>query len=117
MAVLESQTYDLTVLAGQTFSQQFDCFQDDALSVVFDLTGYTFQAVLKIPNLGEDPAVTLTESSGLAVSPSQGIVSLTVAAAVTATWPVGRGRWYLQATDSSGEVSYPLRGVLYVGNP
>jgi hypothetical protein len=35
----------------------------------------------------------------------------------TAGWQVGRGRWYLQSTDPSGLVSYPLRGVLYVGTP
>jgi len=114
VAVLESQKQDISVLVGQTLSEQFDCFLDDDHTIPFDLTGYTLQATLNIPSLGEDAAVTLTPGSGMTVDAANGIVALTCP---TDGWKVGRGSWHLQATDASNEISYPLRGVLYVGNP
>ena len=110
MAVLQSQKQDISVLAGQTLFEQFDFFQDDALTVPFNLTGYTLQVVIQPPTLGEDATVTI----GPAIDAVNGTVQIQCD---TTGWKVGRGSWYMKATDSDINISYPLRGVLYVGNP
>jgi len=114
MAVLQSQNQDIYVLSGQTLVEQFDCFQDDTLSIPFDLTDYALQAFLEIPSLGGGDPIVLTAGDGLVVDAPNGIIQLN---ASTTGWMVGRGRWYVEATDGSAVKSYPLRGVLYVGAP
>jgi hypothetical protein len=115
MAVFETIPRDISVLAGQTLFAEWDCFSNDALTVPFDLTGYTLEAVLMLPGFDQaETPVTLTSGAGLTINAAGGIVQIEQP---TAGWQVGRGRWYLQSTDPSGLVSYPLRGVLYVGTP
>lgn len=110
MAVLKTQSQDISVLAGQTLDVQFDCYQDDAHTLPFDLTGYTLSAVLTPP--GDSGAAPITVVPN--VLPTQGSVEIKQD---TTGWLVGRGRWYLEATDAAGDKSYPLRGLLFVGNP
>lgn len=115
MTVFQSIPTTLNVIAGQTLSEEWDFFSDDALVTAFNLTGYTLRAVLTLPGFDDNATpVILTNGSGLTVNASSGIVQLQQD---TTGWQAGRGHWYLQATDPTGAVSFPLRGALNVGNP
>lgn len=115
MAVFEPIPRNLDALVGGTLFAEWDCFSDDAMKVPFNLTGYTLEAVLTPPGFDDSAApIVLTEGAGLTLNLAGGVVQMQQA---TTGWKTGRGRWYLQATDPGGLVSFPLRGVLNVGNP
>lgn len=115
MAVFKPINKALEALVGQTLYAEWDFFSDDEHTIVFDLTGYTLEVVITPPGFDDTATpLTLTDGSGLSLNLPGGVVQLEQD---TSAWVTGRGHWYLRATDPSGLVSFPLRGVLNVGTP
>lgn len=107
-----SDRYDIYAEAGVTLqlSVQWKDSDGDAIN----LAGYT--AAMQVRRtVDEDPLVSLTQSSGLAITANTGTIAITVAASTMDDLEEGRYLYDLDVTSGSGIVTRLLRGRFFVG--
>jgi hypothetical protein len=89
--------YDLNIYRGDTYSWQFNLWQDAAKTIPYDLTNTTVKSEIRDKS-GGSAIVALTSTVG---SPLVNSIVLTLSAAASGTVPVAGGVWDLQLTKTT----------------
>lgn len=97
----------LVIHKGQDFNIQTALTEDDGVTAI-DITGYTIEADLR----AELGGAVLAEFSYSAVDEPNGVFSLNLTDEQTAVITYQRGTYDVKMTDTSGYVTYILRGTI-----
>jgi hypothetical protein len=89
--------YDLNIYRGDTYSWQFNLWQDAAKTIPYDLTNTNVKAEIR-DRPGGATVIALAPTVG---SPLANSIVLTLSAALSGTVPVGGGVWDLQLTKTT----------------
>ena len=101
--------YDLAVYRGDSYSWQFNLWQDAAKTIPFNLTGYTVKSEIRDSPGG----VTIIALTSAVTLPNT--IVLTLSSANSHILPEGSGVWDLQLTHTSdGWVSTVVKGGVTV---
>jgi hypothetical protein len=103
---------EVRLYAGDTWRRSWRLKQPSGLPV--DLTGANARLHLR-----DSAGLLLIEASTgadgrIVITPAEGLIAMTVAAADTSTFAVGRYRWALEITDAAGIVTTLESGILVV---
>ena len=105
----------IEVKLGETLDRVLTIYADDEGTLPLNLTGWTTEVELAPFDLGENPAVTLTQVVGL-TKPAVNQLRMTTLVDPN-VFAVGLGSWFLRLVSPEGEVYFPDGGKLVVGAP
>lgn len=101
-----SDNYTMRVRAGDTYKLQVT--YKDSANVAINITGYTFVWYIKI---GEVESTYTSTPQITVTTPSIGVISLLLSAAITTTFLTGRGRFYFKVIGPTETVTLLEGGV------
>jgi len=106
-------TVNLTIEQGATWSQTLVWKTGDP-AVAVNLGGYTARLQLRPVVTSRTVVLSLTSSSGIAITPATGTFTLSATAAQTAAIPAGRYVYDLEAVSGGGVVTRICEGTITV---
>jgi hypothetical protein len=103
--------HDLRIKQGETWRRTFPVY--NAAGGPLDLTGCTVRGQVRATKTSGSVLHTwVTGLENIALAPGQ--VTLYVPAAVSSAWTWTAGRWDLELTDTAGDVTRLVEGVVLV---
>lgn len=103
---------EVRLYAGDTWRRSWRLKQPSGVPV--DLTGASARLHLRDTAGALLLAATTGADGRIVITPAEGLIAMTVAAADTVSLPVNRHRWALELTDAAGIVTTLEAGVLVV---
>jgi hypothetical protein len=101
-------TYDMSAEQGSDFATTVT-YTNDAGSAV-NLTGYTSRMQVRQFAGSKAPFLTLTNTSGMAITAGTGVISVAITAAALSTVPAGSYVYDLEIVSGAGAVTKLLSG-------
>lgn len=107
-----AEKFDLSIDQGSTFTSVVEYVTDTG--AVIPLTGYSARMQFRTSYDAASPALSLTEGAGLVTNGAAGSVTITVAAAATASIPAKDYLYDLEVFNGAGDVKRLIEGVAMI---
>lgn len=112
MPLTAAQVYDYTVEQGTTFRRTITWYNDDAQTVLRDLTGYTARMQIRPTVASTDVLLSLTNTAGITLGGTAGTIAIVMTDAQTAAFTFTTAVYDLEMITPSGDVIRLIKGTL-----